>query len=161
MSGRFEGLNLPQLLDLMHELVVPEPVPWLPQTPAWWVLCGWLLAVAALLIAAIARRRRRNRYRREALASLDAIAAQSQLSAAESARRVAEIIKRAALVAYPRSRVAGLHGRDWARFLCDSSGDDRQVTEAAESIASAAYRPDADGRALLQPARRWVRVHRA
>ena len=123
MSERFEGLNLPQLLDLMHELVVPEAVPWFPQTPGWWVLCGWALAVTALLIA--------------------------------------EIVKRAALGAYPRARVAGLHGRDWARFLCESSGDDRQVTEAAESLASAAYRPDADGRALLQPARRWVRVHRA
>ena len=52
MSGRFEGLNLPQLLDLMHELAVPEPVPWLPQTPGWWVFCGWALAVTALLIAA-------------------------------------------------------------------------------------------------------------
>jgi hypothetical protein len=161
VSERFEGLNLPQLLDLMHELVVPEPVPWLPQTPGWWVLCGWALAIMALLIAAIARRRRRNRYRREALASLDAIAAQSQLSAAESARGVAEIIKRAALVAYPRARVAGLHGREWARFLYESSGNDGQVAEAAESLASAAYRPDADGRALLQAARRWVRVHRA
>ena len=161
MSERFEGLNLPQLLDLMHELVVPEPVPWLPQTPGWWVLCGWALAVAALLITAIARRRRRNRYRREALASLDAVAAQSRLGAAESAQQVAEIVKRAALAAYPRARVAGLYGKDWARFLCESSGNDKQVEEAAESLAGAAYRPDADGRSLLQPARRWIRVHRA
>ena len=161
MSERFEGLNLPQLLDLMHELVVPEPVPWLPQTPGWWVLSGWALAVAALLITAIARRRRRNRYRREALACLDALAAHSQLDATESARRIAEVVKRTALVAYPRARVAGLYGKDWARFLCESSGNDRQVTEAAESLAAAAYRPDADGRLLLRPARRWVRVHRA
>ena len=161
MSERFEGLNLPQLLDLMHALVVPEPVPWLPQTPGWWVLCGWALAVAVLVVVAIARRRRRNRYRREALASLDAIAAQPQMSAAESARRVADVVKRAALAAYPRARVAGLYGRDWARFLCESAGNDRQVMEAAESLASAAYRPDADGRSLLRPARRWVRLHRA
>ena len=26
MSERFDGLNLPQLLELMHEIVVPEPV---------------------------------------------------------------------------------------------------------------------------------------
>lgn len=161
MSERFEGLNLPQLLDLMHELVVPEPVPWLPQTPGWWVLCGWALAVAVLVVVAIARRRRRNRYRREALASLDAIAARSQLDAADSARRVADVLKRAALAAYPRARVASLYGKDWARFLCESAGNDRQVTEAAESLAGAAYRPDADGRSLLRPARRWVRVHRA
>jgi hypothetical protein len=161
VSERFEGLNLPQLLDLMHELVVPEAVPWLPQTPGWWVLCGWALAVATIVIAAMIRRRRRNRYRREALASLDAIAAHSQLGAAETAQQVAEIIKRAALAAYPRTRVASLHGKDWARFLCESAGNDTQVKEAAEFLASAAYRPDADGRSLLRPARRWVRVHRA
>lgn len=161
MSERFEGLNLPQLLDQVHELVVPEPVPWFPHTSGWWVLLGWVLAVTLFAIVAIVRRRRRNRYRREALASLDAIAEQSQMSAAESARRVADIIKRTALVAYPRARVASLHGVEWARFLSESSGNDRQVTEAAESLASAAYRPGADGRRMLQPARRWVRVHRA
>ena len=161
MSERFEGLNLPQLLDLMHELVVPEAVPWLPQTQGWWVLFGWALAVAALVIAAMVRRRRRNRYRREALASLDAIAAHPQLGAPESAQQVAEVIKRTALAAYPRTRVASLHGKDWARFLSESSGNDKQVEEAAEFLASAAYRPDADGRSLLPPARRWVRVHRA
>jgi hypothetical protein len=161
LSERFEGLNLPQLLDQVHELVVPEPVPWFPQTSGWWVLLGWVLAVTLFAIVAIVRRRRRNRYRREALASLDAIAAQSQMSAAESARRVADIIKRTALVAYPRARVASLHGVEWARFLSESSGNDSQVTEAAESLASAAYRPGADGRRMLQPARRWVRVHRA
>jgi hypothetical protein len=161
VSERFEGLSLPELLDLMHELVEPEAVPWLPQTPGWWVLLGWALTVATLIIASIIRRRRRNRYRREALASLDAIAAHPQMSAAESAQRVAEIIKRTALVAFPRARVASMHGGEWARFLCESCGNDRQVTEAAESLASAAYRPDADGRSILQPARRWVRLHRA
>ena len=161
MSERFDGLNLPQLLDLMHELVVPEPVSWFPQTSGWWVLLGWALAVAILVGAAIVRRRRRNRYRREALATLDAIATHSQMSASESAQRVAEVVKRTALVAYPRARVASLYGKDWARFLCESAGNDKQVTEAAESLAGAAYRPGADGRSLLGPARRWVKVHRA
>lgn len=161
MSDRFDGLNLPQLLDLMHELVIPEPEPWIPQTPGWWVLLGWALAVTMLVVVAIVRRRRRNRYRREALASLDAIATHPQLSAAESAQSIAEVIKRTALVAYPRARVASLYGSAWARFLCESAGNDKQVSKAAESLAAAAYRADADGHLLLQPARRWVRVHRA
>ena len=161
MSSRFEGLNLPQLLDLMHGLVVPEPVPWTPQTPGWWVLLGWLLAVTAFVITAIVRRRRRNRYRREALALLDAVASQPDIAPAESARRVAEIIKRTALVAYPRAQVANLYGSAWAEFLRESSGNDRRVSEAAQLLATAAYRRDAAGEALVPPARRWIKVHRA
>ena len=160
MSDRYEGLMLPQLLDLMHEIVVPEDVAWIPQTPGWWVLLAWLAAVSILIVIAIVRHRRRNRYRREALASLDAIAASGELSAAKSAQSVAEIIKRTALVAYPRDRVASLYGGEWAKFLRESSRNDRQVSEAAEALANAAYRRDADGQALIRPARRWVRVHR-
>ena len=161
MSERFDGLNLPQLLELMHEIVVPEPVPWTPQTPGWWVLLGWLLAVMALVIAAVVRRRRRNRYRREALALLDAVATQADMPPTESARLVAEIVKRTALVAYPRKRVANLYGNAWAEFLCESAGNDKRINEAATQLATAAYRPDVDGKTLIPPARRWVRVHRA
>ena len=161
MSSRFEGLNLPQLLELMHEIVVPEPVPWIPQTPGWWVLLGWTIAVVALCTLAFVRKRRRNRYRREALALLDTVELDTEVSPAESARRVAEIVKRTALVAYPRTRVANLYGEAWAEFLRDSAGNDKRISEAADSLATAAYRPDADGRALVPSARRWVRVHRA
>lgn len=161
MSSRFNGLSLPELLELMHEIVVPEPVAWAPQTPGWWVLLGWLLAITALVIAAVVRRRRRNRYRREALAQLDAVAREPDMLPAESARRVAEIVKRTALAAYPRTRVANLYGNAWAEFLCESAGNDKRINEAATQLATAAYRPDVDGKALIPPARRWVRVHRA
>lgn len=45
----YEGLNLPQLLDLMHDIVVPDPVSWLPQTAGWLVMTGWLLVVVLLV----------------------------------------------------------------------------------------------------------------
>ena len=161
MSSRYEGLMLPQLLDLMHEIVWPEPVSWMPRTEGWWVVLGWLLAVALLVALTVRRRWRRNRYRREALAGLDAIASRPDLAPQESARAVAETVKRAALAAFPRKDVASLHGDAWARFLGDSSGNDRRVCEAAARLAAAAYHPDADGAPLIEPARRWVRRHRA
>ncbi len=159
--SQYDGLNLPQLLDLMHGLVMPEPVPWLPQTPGSWVVLGWLLAVLLLSAWQIARRRRRSRYRRDALAELEAIAARQDMDPAESAQRIAAVLKRTALVAYPRADVAALYGADWARFLAESAGNDPQVAEAADLLAAAAYRPDVDPAALNRPARRWIRRHRA
>ena len=159
--SQYDGLNLPQLLNLMHELVMPEPVAWLPQTPGWWIVLGWLIAVLFLLAWQFARRRRRNRYRRDALAELKAIAAQTELGPAESAQHVAALLKRTALAAYSREDVAALYGRDWAQFLRESSGNDPQVADAADMLAAAAYRPDADGADLTRPASRWIRLHRA
>lgn len=154
--SRYDGLNLPQLLELMHGLVMPEQVAWLPQTPGWWIVMAWLLAILLLLGWQLVKHRRRNRYRREALAELKAISA-----ASDSAQQIAGLIKRTALVAYPRIEVAALYGKEWARFLCESAGNDRHISAAAEMLASAAYRPDIDATELRQVAQRWIRLHRA
>lgn len=159
--SQYDGLNLVQLLELMHELVMPEPMPWLPQTPGWWVLLGWLFAVLILSGWHLLKRRRRNRYRREALAALKSIDRHAELSPAESAQRIAALLKRTALAAYPRRDVAPLYGSAWAQFLRESANDDQQIADAAGLLADAAYRPDADGAALSDAARRWIRLHRA
>lgn len=157
----YEGLNLPQLMELMHELEFPEPVPWMPETPGWWLLSGWLLAVLGLCVRQFVLRRRRNRYRREAMVELSAIQQQAETDPAAAAAAIAALLKRTALVAYPREQVASLFGSEWARFLTESANDDPVVAGAAGQISTAAYRADADGRPLLAPARRWIRVHRA
>ena len=159
--SRFDGLNLAELAELMHGLVMPDPVSLLPTTPGWWILLGWSLAVFVLAGGFLLRRRRRNRYRREALAVLKSIDRQTDLSAAEAAQRIGSLLKRTALAAYPRQQVASLSGTEWAQFLKESTNDDREIAKAAESLAAAAYRPDADGRKLSAPARRWIRKHRA
>ncbi len=151
-AGEYEGLNLPQLLDRMHDLVDVVPVSWTPQTVGWLVVGLWLLAVLLLAAARALESRRRNRDRRAALAELDSI---------ESAGSLAALLKRTALVAYPRTEVASLYGAEWADFLRRSCPRDRVVDESADALATAAYRRDIDVGALVRPARRWIRGHRA
>lgn len=157
----YEGLNLPDLLALMHELVRPEPVSWLPQTAGWWVLFAWLLAALAVVLGRARRRRLANRYRREAEAELRRIAASADGNPGAAAAAIAGLLKRTALAAYPRPQVASLYGAAWARFLCESSRQDPEVAAAAQQLAAAAYRQDIDGRELIRPARRWIEAHRA
>jgi len=157
----YDGLDLSGLLDLMHGLVMPDPVSLRPETPGWLILSVWLLAVLILAARYLLQRRRLNRYRREALLVLKTIEAESDLCPVESAQRIAALLKRTALAAYPRQQVASLSGEDWAQFLRESANNDRQIAAAAETLATAAYRPDADGRELSAPARRWIRLHRA
>jgi hypothetical protein len=158
---RYEGLNLPQLMELMHGLALPAPVSWMPATPGWWVLLGWLTAVCLIAVRQWLLWRRRNRYRRDAEAELATIAAQAEANPAAAAAKIAALVKRTALVAYERTSVASLYGADWARFIRASVNDDPLVAAAADELASAAYRSDADGRKLVAAARRWIRFHRA
>lgn len=160
MNG-YEGLSLSQLMELMHGLVMPDPVAWLPTTAGWRILFAWLLAVLILTGWTLVMRRRQNRYRREALAVLKSIDHEADLDPAEMAQRIASLLKRTALAVYPRDQVAALSGSEWADFLAESANNDRQISEAAEMLAAASYRPDADGRVLSGPARRWIRKHRA
>ncbi len=154
--SEYEGLNLPQLMDLMHDLARPELVAWFPETMGWWVVAAWLLAIGLLAAGHGFAQWRRDRYRREAIKLLDAIEA----GAGNAGRAVASVLKRTALVAYPRQQVASMHGTTWANFLSTSSGHDPAVERAAADLAAAAYRPDIDGHALIGPARRWVEIHR-
>jgi len=158
--NRFDGLSLPQLLDLLHEIVLPDPVALWPQTQGWWTALGWLLAVTAIGVSQWVAFRRRNRYRREAEAELTTIAARADSAPSDAAAQIAALLKRTALVAFPRKRIASLYGRDWADFLRESANNDPLVDESADRIAGASWRPDADARALVEPARRWIRKHR-
>lgn len=159
--SRYEGLNLPELLALMNDIVHPEPVPWTPQTVGWLVVAAWLGAVLAAIAWNRLQTWRRRRYRREALAILETIEGLDGQDPAVTAQQVASVLKRTALAAYTRTEIAALHGDDWAAFLCRSAGNDPIVERAAAELADAAYAPDADGRRLLEPARRWIEVHRA
>ena len=159
--NRYEGLNLVDLLDLMHDLVRPEPVSWAPQTVGWTIVAVWLAALVVILTWYGYQRWRNNRYRRDALTELASIEAEVAADPSDAAGQIAALLKRTALATYPRTTVANLYGNDWARFLCESSVNDPEVKRAAEQIAAAAYRTDVDGASLVEPARRWIKVHRA
>jgi len=158
--SEYQGLNLPQLMELVKPMVVPDPVSWLPATPGWWVLAGWLLMIC--LLAGWQRRVRwqADRYRREALTAIDDVLA-SRTQTADRAAAIAAVLKRTALAVYPRAEVAALTGTAWAGFLTRSAEEDALIAEHAQKLAAAAYRSDIDPDELVEPARRWIRRHRA
>lgn len=158
---QYEGLQLSQLMDLMHDLVRPEPVVWTPQTIGWAVIIVWALTVVVILLWHSVQRWRRNRYRREALLALSELEGQKGLDTQAVASAIATILKRTALAAYGRPQVADLYGQEWADFLCESAANDAIVRQHAVAISNAAYAKEADGAELMIPVRRWIKVHRA
>jgi Domain of unknown function (DUF4381) len=108
----------------------------------------------------LARRWYRNRYRRAALAELNRIEGESD--AANIPLALASLIRRTALTAFPRDKVASLTGVEWLAFL-DRTADTRAFSEGAgRALEDMAYRPTpAAVRPLVGTVRHWIKAHHA
>jgi Domain of unknown function (DUF4381) len=141
-------------LDKLHDYYQPAPPAWIPQTIGWYVV----FAIAALLLLWFAihviRRWLANRYRREALREL-AIATPDRFSA---------LLKRTALAAWPREKVASLSGDAWLQFLNDAAATESFQSTPGSRIEELALLGNAtsveDEQALRAIAAEWIRRHR-
>ena len=151
MKDEFSGLNLVQLLDLL------EPVPEPPAPSLWPQTAGWLwlgLAIAVMLIWIVRRiilRRRANAYRRAALAAV--------ADAGDEPVALAEILRRTALSAYPRSEVASLSGDAWLSFLDRTGGGSAFHDGPGRVLAAAPYKRSESVPGLGQVVADWIRLH--
>ena len=157
----YEGLNLPDLMALLHEIVLPDAISRMPEGPGWWIALVWSVACSAIFVRQWLLRRKANAYRRDAIVLLRDIASNKALTDDEAAARIAILLKRTALAVYPRESVASLYGEEWAQFLRETASNDPVVSRAADELAQAAYRGNDNGADLVSSARRWIRVHRA
>ncbi len=155
--NEYDGLNLAELLDRMHDVVEPDPVSMLPQTDGWWVLLAWGLLLITLGTVRLVARYRRNRYRREALAELHGIV---KTRHPDGAAAIAGLVKRTAVTVFPRTEVAALYGESWAAFLKTTGRNDPEIDAAAPAIARAAYAPGVEMDTIARGAERWIRRHR-
>ena len=132
-------------LDNLRDIVIPDaPSIWPFSTGLWLAL----IAVTAILIYIGLQwysAHKRNAYRRAGL---------ELLAGASTVHEVSVILKRVALVVYPREQVAPVYGEQWAQFL-DATCPKCHFSEFVELDESSA----ADER-LKQMASRWIERHR-
>ncbi len=146
----------PASLDNLHDIVEPAALSlWWPLAPGGWVV----LTLFALGVVGFSwrwfQRWRADAYRRSALGELNALS---------SGDRLSELLKRVALVAYPRGRVASLSGPDWVAFLNARTPQPCFEGELADSLAALAYTsesvPAARIDALKSAMGQWILMHR-
>ena len=141
-------------LDKLYDFYQPPPPSWTPQTIGWYVVFV-LFGIAVVWLAIhYLRRWLSDRYRREALREL-ALSPPEQFST---------LLKRTALAAWPRERVASLSGEAWLGFLDETAGSDRFMRTPGSRIEEIALRQVAlsgdDERELRAIAAEWIRRHR-
>ena len=152
-----------QELAQLHDIHLPEAIGWWPLAPGWYVLTLLLIILLVTVIFLMSRYYLNGRARRQALRLLMTYQqsypkqANSQLSAA----RVSELLKRVALVYFPREQVASLQGESWLTFLnTTSNGLDFNCvhTELLEAPYQATI--DCDLHNLFIVARAWISQRR-
>ncbi|MBM4090802.1 MAG: DUF4381 domain-containing protein [Planctomycetes bacterium] len=142
----------PASLANLRDITTPPPVPWWPLAPGWWFLLTVLGLIAVLAAVRGWRRWRANAYRRAALQAL---------RGAENAASIAEILKRAALVASPRAQVASLTGSAWVKWLAETGGQPVPVAASqALAVGVFAERECGDISELAAFAAEWIRSHK-
>lgn len=140
-------------LDRLHDIVLPDAVPWWPPAPGWYVLFALLMLAALAFSVGAWRRWKANAYRRQALRELAAV---SEPSA------IVEILRRVALAIAPREAVAELTGAAWPAWLA-ARCPEPMPARVQSDLAGGVYDPRlaADLESLRKYAAAWVRLHRS
>ncbi|MFS8115222.1 DUF4381 domain-containing protein [Rhizobium jaguaris] len=155
-------------LRSLHDISMPTPASWMPQTWGWMVLGLILLAGLTLAFLLWLRQYHANAYRREARRILDGIEIRirNPETRQDAIHELAGLLKRTALAAWPRDEVASLSGQAWVRFL-DGHAEGGAGHMLALLLDDVEYRNDAnidglpqnDGDDIAAAARRWIERH--
>jgi hypothetical protein len=141
-------------LDKLHDFYQPPPPSWMPQTIGWYVVFAIAALLLAWLVVHVLRRWIADRYRREALREL----------VSTNPEHLSELLKRTALSAWPREKVAALSGEAWLTFLDDSSCSDVFQYAPANRLEELALSPaplsSEDEAALRRAAATWINQHK-
>jgi Ca-activated chloride channel family protein len=146
----------------------------LPQAISLWP-ATWTsrIAIVLLIVGLIAtivwftRRWHANRYRRAALAELDGIVHSPKVDREPELAidNLALLVRRTALVAYPRERIAPLNGVPWLDFLDRSYAGHEFSQGAGRALGLVPYAPRSvvavDVTSLADLVRQWIRTHHA
>lgn len=147
------------------DIPLPREVSLWPQT--WEARLATVLLVVGViaLVWRFAHHRRVNRYRREAIAELNAVRRSSAADRSDLLARLSLLVRRTALAAFPRGQVASLTGPAWLAFLDRSYGGREFSQGVGRLLVSGPYRQippdDAELQSLVALVRRWIRGHHA
>jgi hypothetical protein len=142
----------------LADLAVPQAISYWPPAPGVWIVAG---AAAAMLLVAgwrAPRRYRADAYLRRALAELDALPP----AGAGRDEALSAILKRVAIVAYGRARVASLTGAAWAGFIAQTAPSAGGAEILAARLAGLLAQPDGAGDPdpALAQAKAWLEARR-
>jgi len=130
------------MVDLsgLRDIHLPKEPSWWPLAIGWWIVIGGVMI--ALMIGGIIFLKWYRHPRQYALRELKKTYTESP-NIVLLARQISILLKRIALMQYPRTKVATLSDEKWVHFLMQKTG--KTFTEAQLNLlAEATYMPEKD-----------------
>tara|TARA_Y100000389_G_C17470958_1_gene530755 strand:- start:2043 stop:2534 length:492 start_codon:yes stop_codon:yes gene_type:complete len=145
----------------LRPLHLPIPVGWWPLAPGWWVMMALIILVIGWIFLRTFQAYKLNASRRLALLNLKKIEANFLLDKDQLilTRKISNLLRRTMLAYEPRSKVAGLTGDAWMRWLDQGLPTPYFQTEGYEILLKIPYQDykseikDADLRKFLEAVR--------
>lgn len=150
-------------LNQLRDIHLPDPVGWWPLAPGWYILAALLLFGFFLMIRQAHLYYKNQLPKRQALKLLDNYQKEYALKKNNPlfSAKISELLRRVALVYYPRHQVAGLKGDDWINFL-NQSAKDCDFNAVKELLTEAPYRSNEESSLtpLFKRAKQWIKQRR-
>lgn len=148
------------ILAQLKDIRLPETVGSWPMAYGWYLLMILSLMILAFLMYILYRSFKRAQIKRQALSLLKAYETQHQQdkNSAFMCARVSELLKRVALVYFPREQVAALSGEKWVQFL-NQTGKQLDFDSVYEELIEMPYRDQSgfhDLSKLFKLSRQWI-----
>ncbi len=156
------------LLNQLHDIHTPLPPPFWPPAPGWWIVTGLLI----LLLTSSVWWGYRHYYisqafKRIALQELTQMREnyQNNHDISTLIMALSILLRRVALVKYPRSEIANLIGMEWLEFL-DKTGKTQDFTNGpGQVLRTAPYQKSIasqnstqiEANALLRLVTNWIK----
>lgn len=157
-----------QALAQLKDIHLPEAIGLWPLAPGWYLLGLLVIGIVTIIAYSIRTRQKLGQPKREALRQLAKFKhlyeqdGNSPLAAA----RISELLKRVALVYFPRQRVASLQGLSWVGFLTDT-GKNLNFEQVQNDLLALPYYPveheaskNADLSTLFTLSSMWIKQRR-
>ena len=146
----------------LRDIHLPAAPDFWPPAPGWWLLAALFSGLVAWAAVLLWRQFRIRRQRERILALLEQVEHPTGRTVTpEFLAQLSVLIRRLALMRFPRQEIASLTGQDWLQFLDRSGGNGQFCGGPGRVLAQGPYMrsvPDAiDSRALSNLVRQWIR----
>lgn len=153
-------MSEPESLAQLKDIHLPAAISWWPPAPGWMILSASVLLLLLGIIYGFALYYRHRQAKRQALRLLQTYQQEyfNGVSSQMISVKVSELLRRVALVYYPREQVASLQGEAWLDFL-NTTGKNVDFYTVKESLLHLPYQEyqDVNLKPLLDLAQIWIK----
>lgn len=150
-------------LAQLKDIHLPTPIGWWPLAPGWYILLALVLFLTIVLAYAVYQRHRNALAKKQALLLLNSYQKQyeQEQNGAQTSAYISELLRRVALVYYPREQVASLHGEEWLKFL-NETGKGIDFNRIKDLLLDAPFQTGKtmDLQPLFSTAQLWIKQRR-